>query len=165
MPTEATLSWLRTRVARPGALARCVAFAVSLVGVLVTWATIEVARDLRAMRDEARAVGALWDETFVALEQDFSRLLERAPTVCDEQTIRRIVSVNFTSEVARAYFLRPTSAESWCGPLGVRRLTTMPPPPLEGEALLYVEPSIRSLGLRTISTRGEAVLLESSTRT
>lgn len=159
IPTKVTLSWLRTRVARPGALAWCVAFAVSLVGVLVTWATIEVARDRRAMRNEARAVGALWDETLVALEQDFSRLLERAPTVCDEQTIRRIVSVSFTSEVARAYFLRPTSAKSWCGPLGVRRFTTMPTPPLEGEALLYVEPSIRSLGLRTISTRGAAVLL------
>ncbi len=111
------------------------------------------------MRDEARAVGAFWDETFVALEQDFSRLLERSPTACDDNTIRRIVSVSFTSAVARAYFLRPTLAESWCGPLGVRRLTALPTLPGEGEALLYVEPSIRSVGLRTISTRGAAVLL------
>lgn len=159
IPPAVTILWLRARVARPGTLAWGAAFALSLVGVLALWASLEIGRDRRDMRDEARLLSASWDSLFFALEQDFSRLIERAPQTCDAETIRRIVSVSFTSEVARAYFLRPTAATSWCGPLGVRRLTTLPPLPGDGEALLYVEPSIRSLGLRTISTRGASALV------
>lgn len=111
------------------------------------------------MRAEALVVGSLWDSTFISLEKDFTRLLERAPTSCDPQTIRRVVSVSFTSKVARAYFLRPDSNASWCGPLGVRQYKSLPALPADGEVLLYAEPSIRSLGLRTISTRGSAALV------
>jgi EAL domain-containing protein (putative c-di-GMP-specific phosphodiesterase class I) len=111
------------------------------------------------MREEAQLIGSLWDSTILSLERDFSRILERAPTGCDAQTVRRIVSVSFTSEVARAYYLRPAPTAAWCGPLGVRRIYTLPPLPADGEVMLYLESSIRSRGLRTISTRGAASLV------
>lgn len=157
--TGATVLWTRTRNARPGLLAWCMVFGISFLCVAATWSAIEVGRDDRDMREEAQLVGALWDSTILAIEKDFSRLLERTPASCDEATIRRIVSVSFTSEVARAYFLRPAANAPWCGPLGVRRLYTLPPLPNDGDVLLYLEPSIRSRGLRTLSTRGGAALV------
>lgn len=126
---------------------------------MALWAVIEVSRDRRSMRAELLLVGSLWDSTIRSMEEDFSRLLDQQPTECDAQTIRRLVSVSFTSEVARAYFLRPAATAVWCGPLGVRRMNTLPPFPRDEDVLLYVEPSMRSHGLRTIATRGSAALI------
>lgn len=155
-----TISWLRTRVARPGLWAWCAAFGVAASFLLVSWGALAALRARDAMRAEARTLGASWDTTFVALERDFTRILETLPRSCDSATIRRLVSVSVASEVARTYHLQVAGGSVWCGPLGPDRAPDIPTIPASSHGpRLYFESTPRSSGLRTIEARDGARLI------
>lgn len=113
------------------------------------------------MRMESKAFGGDWVIALDAFTRDVEKLTASPVNRCDEGLLRRVVGASVTSEVARAYYVRPTGQTTWCGPLGERAFPTLQVPSAlaADSVVLFSEPSLQSLPLRAIMRRNDIVVL------